>query len=521
MSVLLNIYLKMKEILNQISYISNKLLNEKKIIEDRKNKLEVDVSRKEKEKEDIKKRLNGKLSNKTKRKEEIKLNKLNNMNIEEELKKKFVLDKKNHESLLLIKKLEKEENILKNNLLIWFNLVVKDLEINHYNIYYSLLVMFKELENLKHLSKYQELFLKFNNLFPKFLGELWRKFLKTHEKRKKSDKKNIEENLESIDEKKIDINKQEFNPNYIKRGYHSIYIRRNVRNELRKFSTNEKYKIESPNFIELKRILTDPVVNNDTQIKIEKYLMNQGQLLFQEKLEKKESLNYNRLNSIVLRELNDSIDILENLLLNFRKQLKKIVLKKKNHELYLIKNILEYVDNNIIIECILGRLLRIISNYNLINNKNKHTSIAIDLGKEIIFNCMKTKFNSYIKNNENDFKDKVYKISDYIKENLPEEYKQDSFIVFLGSKLIGFLLDSNLVQMDVISLEIKQKELILIPGKQVIEKLKNLKLMELPNKLPMIVKPNKYGIDTLKGRERLGGYLLNDIDIVTPLIIPN
>lgn len=41
----------------------------------------------------------------------------------------------------------------------------------------------------------------------------------------------------------------------------------------------------------------------------------------------------------------------------------------------------------------------------------------------------------------------------------------------------------------------------------------------MPYKIPMLVEPNKYGI--VKGKEILGGYLLNDKEFTSPLIIKN
>jgi len=46
----------------------------------------------------------------------------------------------------------------------------------------------------------------------------------------------------------------------------------------------------------------------------------------------------------------------------------------------------------------------------------------------------------------------------------------------------------------------------------------NFKFLDLPYKIPMIVKPTEYGRDLETGIDQLGGYLLNDTEFVTPLI---
>ena len=58
--------------------------------------------------------------------------------------------------------------------------------------------------------------------------------------------------------------------------------------------------------------------------------------------------------------------------------------------------------------------------------------------------------------------------------------------------------------------------------KEISEKIgKHFNLLDFSYKIPMIVKPKKYGVNKKTGKEILGGYLLNDKEFINPLIIKN
>jgi hypothetical protein len=60
------------------------------------------------------------------------------------------------------------------------------------------------------------------------------------------------------------------------------------------------FNINSPIYMELQRILNNSTLDENTQIKIEKFLNNQGKLILKEKLEDVSDINYHKLNPYLL-----------------------------------------------------------------------------------------------------------------------------------------------------------------------------------------------------------------------------
>ena|ERR1700738_310285 len=109
-----------------------------------------------------------------------------------------------------------------------------------------------------------------------------------------------------------------------------------------------------------------------------------------------------------------------------------------------------------------------------------------------------------------------------------DKYDNISLKFYLGSMLLQILIYIDLVEIDYRG-KIDNKDLtILIPSKSILDCLpkkgQDILILDLPIKIPMLVEPKKYErVETEKGiyTEKLGGYLLNDIEINTPLIIHN
>lgn len=78
----------------------------------------------------------------------------------------------------------------------------------------------------------------------------------------------------------------------------------------------------SPYFIELKSYLLSTPINANSQIKIEKYLLNQGILNLEMKINKDLDINFNKLNYLVLKEFPNYYNILNNFLNNLKQDLK-------------------------------------------------------------------------------------------------------------------------------------------------------------------------------------------------------
>jgi DNA-directed RNA polymerase len=101
-------------------------------------------------------------------------------------------------------------------------------------------------------------------------------------------------------------------------------------------------------------------------------------------------------------------------------------------------------------------------------------------------------------------------------KNILDKYKDVVLVHNIGAILVEWLRDVDLVEFDLVkSLEQYSKRNINIVklSERIKPKIKNVKLpLNLPNNLPMIIKPNRcYKMINKKGNicEHLGGYLLN------------
>src|ERR1700722_15505307 len=97
-------------------------------------------------------------------------------------------------------------------------------------------------------------------------------------------------------------------------------------------------------------------------------------------------INYYKLNPYLLDVLKKSIDELDKLL-----------------------------SNDIIIYHLLGRVLKIISNNNLLNKNTNSTDVALDLAKSLLFYFYKIEYQEYIQ--KEDISYKVYSLSTFINSN--------------------------------------------------------------------------------------------------------
>jgi hypothetical protein len=83
----------------------------------------------------------------------------------------------------------------------------------------------------------------------------------------------------------------------------------------------------------------------------------------------------------------------------------------------------------------------------------------------------------------------------------------------IGLKIIDWMSDSNLIKLDLHIVSREDRYQSIVPTDEVLNLLENTnKLLSLPRKIPMIVKPKPYYREKVSGKihDRLGGYLLND-----------
>ena len=298
----------------------------------------------------------------------------------------------------------------------------------------------------------------------------------------------------------------------IKRKLHSLT---NIRN----YSTTKSLKkidfnLNSPIFLELQRILTNSSLNEDTQIKIEQFLKNQGVIFLKNRINQDVDLNYYKINNYIINFLRNSIEELDKLIDNYRINIQNIVNKDKTYkvESCLILNL----TNDTIISHLLGRFLRIISNHNLCNKNTKCTELAKDLASSLVFDFYNLKFKH--RSNKSDT------LSYFISTNYLEfqENISDIILIQIGLKLLNLLEEVGLIKSKEYVLSVDKKYLLYLADEKIFENIgKYITKLSISYKIPMIVQPKPYGRDLVTGREILGGYLLNDMEYVNSLIIKN
>lgn len=313
-------------------------------------------------------------------------------------------------------------------------------------------------------------------------------------------------------------------------------------------------KINNPNILILKKIL-DLVLNikstsdftdkslKDTQIKLEKFLHAQAELLVKEiKINK----NIYSIDKNILKIFLEKKPFLEAGLKNYKVKLLKI-----DENLTSLDNKIIYnIDSKYLISLMLGKVISVISHSELLQEKNNSVQNMIDLGQDVIRKYIKDCYDIYIsscnikKKNE---LSKELKSMELCEEDIKLEFTEKSFFDWknenydwikntedinlkfnLGNILVNILIDLELIQIKILPISLKKKESILISGiayDDIMDKLKDKKLNPssinlLPKKLPMISKPKEYIIQDNKYLE-LGGYYLNGIEYLDEIILSN
>jgi len=280
------------------------------------------------------------------------------------------------------------------------------------------------------------------------------------------------------------------------------------------------YFINSPIYIELSRLLNNSQLNNETQMQIEKFLNNQGLLFLKKKIDESLDINYYKINPLVLEELKKSISELDSLVYNYRSNLRNNTSVSKDAMEYLI---ISSIDNEEIISVLLGRLLRIISNTNLLNRHTNCTSLAYELGQNLVYLFYSNKYKEHLRltPKNNDTRANNLGLRDFIDSCYSKEDSlfTDTFKIHLGLNILNLLEEVKLIYSEVIT-ERDKKTHHFLANRDILEKIgKYINLSNSFIKIPMIVKPKEYGKD--KDREILGGYFLNDQEVLDPLIIKN
>lgn len=175
----------------------------------------------------------------------------------------------------------------------------------------------------------------------------------------------------------------------------TVDIYSKVRSKERLHKTNFKnFKYNSPIYNSLNLMLKDKPINEETQRKIEKVLLNYSYIALN--LDNKESHNFNidysKINTELAKLLMKEQESLLKLISNFKQDLsdRKINTQNNNIDQELlsledINQIFQIIPNKYLITVMLGRTLKILSHHQESkNNFNSVVEVGYDLGKDII-----------------------------------------------------------------------------------------------------------------------------------------
>lgn len=307
----------------------------------------------------------------------------------------------------------------------------------------------------------------------------------------------------------------------------------------KKYSNNKRLDsnyVEADNYIlykEVKNILMNNPLNNETQRKIEEFLLSN-------KLSKSSTDSFElhiiigRLNKELKEELLRCSDELYSLIKNFKDRnfmdiykSKKKKLTKKEMPRYYLSLILKEVSIDFIVSLLLGKSLRIMNSTT--QDEVITSKIFIELGEHLLSQYY---YVLYSKEKEDKIKSLnssniKYNMLDWRIENEDLLTKTNDSIIShgIGALLIDWLRDVELLEMSIENSLSENKTKISVIGPTL--KIKNIfylkKAFVLPNKIPMIIKPKEYKREVInnKKREELGGYLLNGEYYSNEIIIPN
>lgn len=343
------------------------------------------------------------------------------------------------------------------------------------------------------------------------------------------------------------------------------------------------FRSDSEIYSQLTNFLMKSPINEKTQMKIEEFLLNSSYLDLQNKEDS--LINYTLLGDTRIKEyIKEASGMLHDYLNNFRKKTINIKNpSQKTINRFYLQKILNQLNNNLIIEFCLGVLAKLISNTNRLSDECISRNICIDLGELLVKNYYYSIYLHYIKANikvfhqealeysekENDptlkseldllyknihkkelyelkymiklLLDKYkilnsintniilnYTLSDWKSDNkdIVDIYENNSTLKCgLGSILVDWLNECKLVEENLVVIGMKEKNNYLVPYNKIAKIVanKDYSIRHLPLRIPMIVKPKLYTRSIKNGvvKEKLGGYLINDVRVTDPMIVPN
>lgn len=265
---------------------------------------------------------------------------------------------------------------------------------------------------------------------------------------------------------------------------------------------NVFYGANTPLFNKLISIfdINNGPINQATQEKIEKLLLNQG--LETTKLSSNKSVS-----SKVVDFLIEIKPRLETLIVNYKNR----IISGDPNLSHFNNKIMYKLNNEFLFNIISGRLLLIIYNNNILNNRSRTLEVTIDLGKEITYKYILDCYNNYKLNSPTPHLT-FYKWKQENQDLLNEV--TDSQIRFeLGKILINIMEDLKVIKniVKVLGREKKKFFFYLVAGPALVKFLPKLETSFIVPIEKDTYQPKEYKWDNGDYLE-FGGYLLNGIE---------
>jgi hypothetical protein len=157
------------------------------------------------------------------------------------------------------------------------------------------------------------------------------------------------------------------------------------------------YNFTSPTFQKLFEILTNEPLNRTTQLKIEKFLLDQAAEYNKEKLESNKNYSHNKISNAITLELVELQKILEKLIKNYQTNLKLEEVELPG----LALRIMSSMNYKFLVSISYGRILNILNTGQQKCKKNNLLDISIELGKEIINKYILDSYQVFLKKSLN------------------------------------------------------------------------------------------------------------------------
>jgi len=154
-------------------------------------------------------------------------------------------------------------------------------------------------------------------------------------------------------------------------------------------------------YTELKYFLDNNPINNETQLKIEKFLLNNGLNILNDKPDQVRGLYnglYSQKTSRFLLKFKPLLSKKIQDFIKFKNLYQNEPTTKSKHKLYLV-DIIEKTGLPYILTVLFGRFIKILSNsrHNLTFEKNLVLNIALDLSKDLIREYLSIMYNTHLK----------------------------------------------------------------------------------------------------------------------------